>query len=176
MDEWQDEAMSDRLLDLRAAVREGDDRATAALVLALQPVVWSFCSRVGRHGEEVSLVESTFLDAFDALRTGEPDDDDVTTWILHSAHRACSAAERVHERRQRRAARSPWGTTGGRAAAVTPLGLLPIERREVYVLATDLGLDDSSIARVIAASLATVRVRLAAARRDLAAADAADVG
>jgi DNA-directed RNA polymerase specialized sigma24 family protein len=46
----------------------------------------------------------------------------------------------------------------------------------VYVLSTVLDLDERRIAQVIDASLATVRVRLAAARRDLAALTAADVG
>jgi DNA-directed RNA polymerase specialized sigma24 family protein len=168
--------MSDRHLDLRAAVREGDDRATAALVLALQPVVWTFCSHVGRHGEEVALVEATFLDAFEALRIAEPEDDDVTTWILRSAHNACVAADRAHGRRERRAARSPWQKPAPPSIAVAPLHQLPIERREVYVLSTVLDLDERRIAQVIDASLATVRVRLAAARRDLAALTAADVG
>jgi DNA-directed RNA polymerase specialized sigma24 family protein len=174
--EWQDEDMSDRLLDLRAAVREGDDRATAALVVALQPMVWSFCSHVGQHGDEVALVEATFLDAFESLRAGDPDDQDITTWILHSAHNACVAAERAGERRRRRVARSQWGTPRGPSIATTPLAQLPIERREVHVLAHELGLDDHRIARVIGASLATVHVRSAAARRDLAARSAADVG
>lgn len=174
--EWQDEDMSDRLLDLRAAVREGDDRATAALVLALQPLVWTFCSHVGHPGEEVSLVEATFLDAFDGLRTADPDDHDMTTWILHSAHIACVDAERARDRRRRRAARSPWGAPSVAPGAVTSLARLPLERREVLVLSADLGLDEQRIAQVIGASIATVRVRLAAARRDLAALDAADVG
>jgi DNA-directed RNA polymerase specialized sigma24 family protein len=174
--EWQDVVVSDRLLDLRDAVREGDDRATAALVLALQPVVWTFCSHVGRPGEEVALVEATFLDAFESLRSGEPDDDDVTTWVLHSAHTACIAAERTHDRRQRRAARSPWRTNVPVTVKTSPLLSLTVERREVYVLSTVLDLDEARIARVIDASLATVRVRLAAARRDLAASNAADVG
>jgi DNA-directed RNA polymerase specialized sigma24 family protein len=174
--EWQDEVMSDRLLALRAAVREGDDRATAALVLALQPLVWTFCSHVGHHGDEVALVEASFLDAFGGLRDGDPDDDDVTTWILHSAHNACVEAERVRERRLRRAARSPWGPPREAPAPLTPLARLPIERREVVVLSTEFDLDDRRIAQVIDASLATVHVRLAAARRDLAAMGAADVG
>lgn len=173
--------MSDRLLALRAAVREGDDRATAALVLALQPLVWTFCSHVGHPGDEVSLVEATFLDAFGGLRSGHPDDDDMTTWILHSAHTACSEAERLRERRRRRAARSPWGVPGEAPGGGTSLARLPIDRREVHVLSADFGLDEQRIARVIGASIATVRVRLAAARRDLAALDtaaldAADVG
>ena len=163
--------MSDRLVDLRAASREGDDRATAALVLALQPTVWSYCAEVGPAGHEVALVESTFLDAFGRLRDTEPTDDDVIVWVLQSARTTCATAVRKSERELRRAARSPWRRPG--TEPVRPLPGMGIDKREVWTLVKVLELSTERAARVIDASLATVTVRLAEATRELAAIDAA---
>lgn len=162
------ESMSQHLADLRAAVREGDDRATAALVLALQPTVWTYCSLVGPPGQAITLVEATFLEAFSSLRGSDPVEPDVTVWILRSARATCATAVRKHEREQRRAARSPWRSGSATAPVSTdPLHELPIERREVWALVTGLGFDATFTSHVIEASLATVKVRLGNAQRDL---------
>ena len=157
--------MDRHLSDLRDAAREGDDRATAALVLALQPMVWTYCSHVGPHGDEVALVESAFLDAFAGLRERGTVDDDVEIWILQSARTACADAVRKDERRKRRAARSPWGAAP--AAEEHGLRALPIERREAWALTVALGLDHTRAAAVIDASVATVKVRLMHALKTL---------
>ena len=161
--------MRDRLVDLRAAAREGDDSATAALVMALQPTVWTYCTHVGPTGDEVALVEAAFLHAFDALAAAEPEDDDVEVWALRGARAACAAATRRLDREGRRAARSPWRRN---ESAPTPSVLSGLERREIRTLCSVLGLDEDRAARVIDASVATVRVRLAAARREMSPGDA----
>ncbi len=164
--------VTDPLLPLLEAAREGDDRAVRDLVQQTQPIVWRVCSVLGSPGEEEDLVQETYLRALrsvDSYRGDAP----VRAWLLSIARHVC--ADHVRRRaRQRRLVDRIARTTTLEVVAAHEVGsshhlleqLLP-EQREAFELTQLVGLSYEDASEIIGCPIGTVRSRVARARASL---------
>jgi RNA polymerase sigma factor (sigma-70 family) len=142
-----------------------------------EPVLAFALRRAATAEDAADLMAETFLAAWRRL-DDVPDPPESRLWLYAAARRVLANQRRGRQRYQRLAVRL-WGLRADRSdgvpvedrdtsAVVAAFGRLKREDREVLGLAGWEGLDAAEIARVLACSQGTARVRLHRARRRFA--------
>lgn len=157
--------------DAARAARDGDRRALARFLTAIEPDVWCFCFHVGPVARGAELAQVAMLRIVTDLHRWE--DGPVSTWALRVTRSACRDRGRI--RSWRRSDSVPIGidreTLTGRDAAETTSWLLrslPVELREAIVLTQLIGLSYAQTGDVVGSSALGIRSQVAAGRSILA--------
>ncbi|MFB7334268.1 sigma-70 family RNA polymerase sigma factor [Streptomyces adustus] len=161
------------------AARGGDARAVEQLVRALQRDVLRYVAHLCADPQAVDdLAQDTFLRALGSLHRFEGRSS-ARSWLLSIARRAVIDSYRYTAARPRLSDVPDWQSAVERAqprdlpgfdegvALVDLLGLLPVERREAFVLTQLLGLPYADAAAWSGCPVGTVRSRVARARATL---------
>ncbi|WP_420802751.1 sigma-70 family RNA polymerase sigma factor [Streptomyces adustus] len=161
------------------AARGGDARAVEQLVRALQRDVLRYVAHLCADPQAVDdLAQDTFLRALGSLHRFEGRSS-ARSWLLSIARRAVIDSYRYTAARPRLSDVPDWQSAVERAqprdlpgfdegvALVDLLGLLPVERREAFVLTQLLGLPYADAAALSGCPVGTVRSRVARARATL---------
>lgn len=162
--------------------RASDPIAFRAFVVRYERMVFALLSRIVGRGPEVEdLAQETFLRAFRALPSFEPEGAaSVSTWLLTIATRLAldtkkkTATVRAHAESaiggeasdaspERDSARAELGRAIAKATAE-----LPADQRAAFVLSQFHGFSIAEIAEALNAPEATVKTRLFRAREKLA--------
>jgi RNA polymerase sigma-70 factor, ECF subfamily len=159
---------------IRAAAA-GDLDAVEQIVRAHQQEVWRFLRRLlGDDGAAEDVAQETFLRMYRRLPT-YAFEAKFSTWVFQIAHNAAIDELRARERRSR-ALRSvpPVAPAAGPAATTraeidAALASLPVALREALLVVEVLGLRYAEAAAVLGVAEGTMKSRVFAARRRLAA-------
>ncbi|MFF4833098.1 sigma-70 family RNA polymerase sigma factor [Streptomyces sp. NPDC001315] len=161
------------------AARGGDARAVEQLVRALQRDVLRYVAHLCADPQAVDdLAQDTFLRALGSLHRFEGRSS-ARSWLLSIARRAVIDSYRYAAARPRLCDVADWQLAVERAqphdlpgfddgvALLDLLALLPVERREAFVLTQLLGLPYADAAALSDCPVGTVRSRVARARATL---------
>ncbi len=168
----------DDLTRLALAARDGDRRALGQFVRATQASIWRLCAHLVGPDDADDATQETYVAAWKALPTFRGDSS-ARTWLFVIARRSALRVGRRHRR---------WSEVGRLAVAPPPggppevddagpvrdhLALLDDERRVAFVLTQLLGFSYAEAASICECPIGTIRSRVARARAQLVAADAA---
>jgi RNA polymerase sigma-70 factor (ECF subfamily) len=161
---------------VRAAL-EGDDRAFTTLVDRHAPACLRFAKRMlGEPADAEDAAQETFLRAFNALRTYDPDTP-FRTWLFAILVNRCRTSLLRRTRRERRVVRAEtdveYAASGDEARAFEfrdeiawALATLPEDQREAFLLkhVEDLSYDEMVVVTGAGASALRMRVKRACGR------------
>ncbi|GHJ41253.1 sigma-70 family RNA polymerase sigma factor [Streptomyces sp. TS71-3] len=161
------------------AARGGDAEAVELFVRALHLDVRRYVTLLGADPQTAEdLAQDTFLRALTSLHRFQGRSS-ARTWLLTIARRAVIDSVRHAAARPRISHAADWESALERAqpvgipgfdegvALVDLLGVLPVRRREAFVLTQILGVPYEEAARVTGCPVGTVRSRVARARMSL---------
>lgn len=175
-----------RVTDLALRAGRGDREALTEFIRATQDDVWRLLAHLGGRDIADDLTQETYLRVMSALPRFAARSS-ARTWLLSLARRAWIDNIRHDMARPRKSI-----TEYEDAAATTPvdganasswsewidvrtlIDALPEERREALILTQVLGYTYEEAAKISGVRIGTIRSRVARARKDLIAANAAN--
>jgi RNA polymerase sigma-70 factor (ECF subfamily) len=165
----------DELTRLALTARDGDRMALAAFVRRSQSEIWRYVAGVVGPAEADDVTQDVYVRAWRSIGRFRGDAS-ARTWLFVIARRACADALRGRARRQRLSHRleaeseMTAATDTDRAAGQaleSLVDLLPVDRREAFVLTQLVGCSYDETAAICGVPVGTIRSRVARARGDL---------